>query len=55
MLYELIIVWDTGEKDKYTYETIEKAREIESGFYTSFGKQVVFSCINEKGGAVHGK
>lgn len=50
IMYELIIVWSTGEKEKYTYKTIEKARAIESGFLMAFGDQVAFTCINEKGG-----
>lgn len=49
-MYELIIVWSTGEKEKYTYKTMEKARAIENGFLMAFGGQVAFTCINEKGG-----
>ena len=54
-MYELIIVWYTGEIEKYTYKTIEKARAIESGFLMAFGGQVSFTCINEKGGFNNGR
>lgn len=45
--YELIVIWDTGEKTTEQYNTEEEAREIEAGFYMAFGRQVQWTGINE--------
>lgn len=48
MRYELIIIWDTGEREVSSYLTREEAEEKESGFHRAFGNQIQFSCINER-------
>lgn len=48
-MYELIIVWATGEKEAHGYETEDKAKEIEAGYKMAFGNQIAFTCINRKG------
>ena len=45
--YELIVIWDTGEKTTEQYNTEAEAREIEDGFYRAFGKQIQWTGINE--------
>lgn len=47
--YELIVIWDTGEKETHEYSSKEEAEKIEQGFHRVFGKQVEFTCINERG------
>lgn len=54
MKYELVIIWDTGERETALYNTLEKAEKVEKGFYMAFGKQIAFTCINEKRGCDHG-
>lgn len=44
--YNLIVVWDTGEKEVFPYETEEEAERAEKGYKTAFGNQVSFTCIN---------
>lgn len=45
--YILVIVWNTGEKEKAEYDTFAKAEYIEKGLKRAFGNQV-WTCINEK-------
>ena len=39
-MYELVIVWDTGEKEIHAYNTQEEAEIIGQGYKTAFGSQV---------------
>lgn len=48
MKAELIIIWDTGEKETHLYDTAEEARIIEQGMKTAFGKQIAWTGINER-------
>lgn len=45
--YELVIIWETGEKDIFLYGSREEAEKIEKGYKIAFGRQV-WTCINEK-------
>lgn len=47
MKYELVIVWSTGEKESYLYDSLEKAQDIEKGYNMAFGSQV-WTAINRK-------
>ena len=38
--YELVIVWETGEKEVYEYATQEEANIIMQGYKTAFGNQL---------------
>lgn len=51
--YELIYIWESGEKETAIYNSKRKAQEIEKGLKNVFGKQIIFTCINEvmKGGS----
>lgn len=48
MAWELVIIWDIGEKNIYEYKTEEKAEEIERGMRKALGKQIEFSCVRVK-------
>lgn len=48
MKVELVIVWETGEKESLFYNTREEAETIERGYHTVFGNQIAFTGINEK-------
>lgn len=45
-MYRLLIIWEDGQKAENYYKTEDEAKEIESGYYTAFGRQIQFSCID---------
>ena len=45
-MYKLLIIWSDGQKEENYYRTEEEAKEIESGYYKAFGRQIQFSCID---------
>lgn len=47
-MYELVIIWCTGEKDIHGYPTREEAEKAELGMRTAFGSQISWSGIREK-------
>lgn len=47
MKYELIIIWETGERETAVYNSKEEAQNIEKGFYMAFGSQIQWTGINE--------
>lgn len=42
-MYELIIVWDNGDKDIYTYNTQEEAERGADNMRMAFGNQVTWA------------
>ena len=46
-MFDLIIVWDSGEKEVYTYSTREEAEKAAAGYKIAFGSQV-WTAINRK-------
>lgn len=46
--YELVIIWATGEKEIYTYNTEEQAEEIGQGMKMAFGNQVQWYGVRRK-------
>lgn len=47
MQYELIIIWDTGEKATETFESYAEALQAEKNMRLAFGRQINWSGINE--------
>lgn len=47
-MYELVIIWDNGDKDVYEYSTLEEAEKAELGMRTAFGNQIEWTGINER-------
>lgn len=47
MKYEVIVIWNTGEKETNTYNSLEKAEEIEKGYKMAFGRQIAYTGIRE--------
>ena len=41
--YELVIVWETGEKTITEYESQELEEKAERGYKTAFGNQIQWS------------
>lgn len=39
-MYEVVIVWDDGKKEIYTYDTKEEAEKVELNMKTVFGNQL---------------
>lgn len=48
-MYEVVIVWNSGETEVYTFETEGKAEEIKQGFEKTFGSQL-WACVRRKRG-----
>lgn len=46
--YELVVIWDSGEKDVYDYETYEAAKQGEANMRMVFGYQIAWTCIKER-------
>ena len=47
--YELVIVWESGEKAVYTYESKAEAEKARDGYIKVFGRQL-WACVREKRG-----
>ena len=45
MKYELIVIWETGEKEIFEYATEEEAQESCNDFRMIFGNQVSWAGI----------
>lgn len=45
--YELVIIWDTGEKDVYEYKTEAEAEQAAINLKFAFGKQIHWTGIRE--------
>jgi len=48
MGYELIVIWETGEKNIYKCQTEEEAEKAEKGFNMAFGKQIYWTGIRRE-------
>ena len=46
-MFDLVIVWETGEKEVYTYATREDAEKGKANFEKAFGSQV-WACVRPK-------
>lgn len=44
-MFELVVIWENGEKDIFTYPTKEKAEKAGQGMQMALGKQIVFYCV----------
>lgn len=47
-MYELILIWETGEKETYIYNTYEEAQQGANNFKKAFGSQVSWTGIDKK-------
>ena len=47
MKYELIVIWETGEKNTYTYDTYEAAKEGEYFMKMANGNQISWTGVNK--------
>ena len=52
MLYEAVIVWETGDKEKevHCYNTREEAENAVEGYKMAFGQQVRWAGVRESAG-----
>lgn len=44
-MYELVIIWSTGEKEVCRYDTESRAMEAGEGMQMAFGAQVSWWCV----------
>jgi hypothetical protein len=47
-MYELVVIWETGEKNIYPYRTEADARTGERSMRMAFGNQIAWSGIRPK-------
>ena len=47
-LYELVVVWDTGEKDIYTYNTLDEAEQAGRDKKVALGNQIAWTGTRRK-------
>lgn len=47
-MFELIVVWDTGEQNIYSYESEEEAMRGADNMRMAFGNQIQWTGINRK-------
>lgn len=47
--YELVVVWNSGEKEIYSYNTEYLANKAKSNMEMAFGRQL-WACVREKRG-----
>ena len=45
MKNELVVIWETGEKEVHKYNNLEDAKEAEKGFRMAFGNQISWTGI----------
>ena len=48
MKYELIVIWQSGEKDIYPYESEDAAEKGKANMKMAFGNQISWMGINKK-------
>lgn len=46
-MYELIVLWSTGEKDVFEYETEEEAMRGADRMRMAFGKQITWTGVRK--------
>lgn len=46
-MYELVIIWETGEKEVYAYTTREKAERTGEEMKKVFGRQISWAGVRE--------
>lgn len=47
-MYQLIVIWETGEKEIYDYVSREEAEKAELNMRMVFGNQIQWTGINER-------
>lgn len=48
MKYELVVVWYTGEKEIYEYDTESEAEQGMNNMYLAFGSHQLWCCVRRK-------
>ena len=46
-MFELVIVWASGERQVYEYDTPEQAEEGARNMLTANGEQITWWCVRE--------
>ena len=46
MRYKLIILWETGEREEYIYDSKTTAIEAQKGYRLAFGNQIAWTAID---------
>lgn len=46
-MFELVVIWYTGEKEQHKYNSKLQAESAERGYHKAFGNQVTYTYIKE--------
>ena len=46
--HELVVIWQTGEKEIFEYKSKEKAESAMKGMKMALGNQISWMCVREK-------
>ena len=46
--YELIVIWDDGDKETFVYDSRKQAEDAERNVLMAFGRQITWTGINER-------
>ena len=46
-MFELVVIWYTGEKTFHKYNSKPDAERAESGYHVAFGNQISYTYIKE--------
>ena len=49
-MYELVVIWSTGETETHPFETEEEAKRIGDGMKNAFGDQIEWYGTRKKRG-----
>ena len=44
-MFELVVIWENGDKDVYSYSTEKDAKSAECGMKKALGKQIQWTCV----------
>ena len=44
-MYELVVIWSTGEKEVYTYHTEDRAEKAAQDMKMAFGSQISWTGV----------
>lgn len=48
MIYDLIVCWEDGNKDTFTFTSEEAAKKAEAGFRKAWENEVICTCIERR-------
>ena len=47
-MFELVVIWQSGDRDVYSYTTREAAEKAGSGMKMALGNQIAWWCVRKE-------